>query len=233
MNKLLNKILPFLNEYIPEELALKGINKVSPKIGSFLQKGLASGLPIAGGLAFLKDQLQGTKQQKIDRTLRPDEQAGLTRQAQSKAETQKLKGAAKLGIGLAGGLGAGLAGNALLDQMQPQQGAPEVQQPQQSQQAPDQRNIISQYSDELDSFLNKLIQQGRNPLEAGALAQLHPKFQKIISKMEQDHKAPFSSILSSIYGQGQQSQPQSQQPNTQNGNTDSALLAALDKILKM
>lgn len=58
-----SKILPFLNEFIPADLALKGINKVAPKIGQFLQKGQKMGLDIKEGLQFLKDNLEGEKSQ--------------------------------------------------------------------------------------------------------------------------------------------------------------------------
>ncbi len=36
---LASRVMPFLSEYIPADLAMKGINKVSPQLGSFLQRG--------------------------------------------------------------------------------------------------------------------------------------------------------------------------------------------------
>jgi hypothetical protein len=53
-----SKILPFLSEFIPADLALKGISKVSPKIGDFLNKGLKAGLDLKSGLDFLKEKIQ-------------------------------------------------------------------------------------------------------------------------------------------------------------------------------
>ena len=50
------KILPFLSKYIPVDLAMKGINKVSPKIGEFLQRGQKAGLDVKEGLDFVKSQ---------------------------------------------------------------------------------------------------------------------------------------------------------------------------------
>ena len=165
-----SKIAPFLSEYIPVDLAVKGISKISPKMGSFLKKGMSQGLNIKDGINFLKDKFSQTEQES------------------------------------------------------------------QSQNAPDNRNIIQQYSDELHSFLDSEIKKGRDPIEAGALAQLNNKFKKPITALEKDHKTNFSSILQSVYGGGQQAinQPQqsSQQPQ-QNGNTDQALMAALEKILSM
>ena len=51
------KILPFLSEYIPMDLAVKGISKVSPKIGDFLKRGMSQGLDIKEGLNFVKDSI--------------------------------------------------------------------------------------------------------------------------------------------------------------------------------
>ncbi len=198
---ILNKVLPFLNSYIPKNLAMKGISKINPILGKFIQSSEKQGHSMDDILDFIKQKAGTGEQQK----------------------------------------------------------------------PPEQQNIISQYSPELLSFLEDHITKGRAPLEAGALAQLDPKFKKIISKMEADHKAPFSSILQTIFGenakdkalkkfiehkkkksmmeeirdqfkenygdiianqQGQQA-AQAQQSQAQPGNADQALLAALDKILKM
>lgn len=53
-----SKILPFLSEYIPEDLAFKGINKVVPKLGDFLKSGMSQGLTLKSGLEFLKGQMK-------------------------------------------------------------------------------------------------------------------------------------------------------------------------------
>lgn len=39
----INRVLPFLSKYIPEDLAIKGLNKVDPRYGSFIQKALGAG----------------------------------------------------------------------------------------------------------------------------------------------------------------------------------------------
>lgn len=127
---LASKILPFLSEFIPPDLAIKGINKLSPKVGSFLKKGMSQGLDIKEGFNFLKENFSQKK-------------------------------------------------------------------------APEQRNILQQYSPELHEFITGEIQKGHSPLEAGALAEIQDKFKKSIKKMSEDHKAPFSSILESIFGSGE------------------------------
>ena len=62
---LASKIMPFLNEYIPSALAMKGINKISPKLGSFLKNGQEMGLNVEDGLNFIKDKLssEGSKEE--------------------------------------------------------------------------------------------------------------------------------------------------------------------------
>jgi len=60
--KVIEKISPFLSEYIPTDLAIKGISKVSPEIGSFLQRGQKAGLDIKEGIDFLTGKIEQTKQ---------------------------------------------------------------------------------------------------------------------------------------------------------------------------
>ncbi len=140
--KAASKILPFLNQYIPEDLAYKGINKVMPGLGDFLKKGMKQGLTLKSGLDFLKNEVE-------------------------------------------------------------------------KEPAKDKRNIIEQYSPELNNYISQEIKKGRQPLEAGALAQIQDKFKKSIKKMEEDHKSPFSSILQSIFGGGQQATQQPQPMQSQ------------------
>lgn len=52
-----SRVAPFLSGVIPTDLALKGISKVAPKVGDFLQKGMAQGLTIQSGLDFLKQNM--------------------------------------------------------------------------------------------------------------------------------------------------------------------------------
>lgn len=166
---LTSKILPFLNEYIPADLAVKGISKISPKLGDFLKRGQSMGLKVEEGLQYVKDQI--------------------------------------------------------IPKGRPQES----------------RNVIEQYSPELHQFIVEQIRQGRSPLEAGALAQLESKgakgFKSIIDKITKDHKAPWSAILQSAYGDQQAAtqNPGSSAPfepmNTGSpGNGQQALMAILQKL---
>jgi hypothetical protein len=58
------KIAPFLSEYIPTDLALKGINKFSPKLGEFLKNGMSKGLNLKDGLNFIKENIGGEQAEK-------------------------------------------------------------------------------------------------------------------------------------------------------------------------
>jgi hypothetical protein len=167
-----SKIMPFLNEYIPTDLAIKGISKISPKLGDFLNKGMEQGLNVKEGLDFIKERMGKSQEQN---------------------------------------------------------------------KSPDKRSIIEQYSPELNQFLQAEIQKGRQPLEAGALAETSGKFKKAIGDMVKDHKAPFSSILESVFGSAQQPKagPQGQQPGQdqqqpqQAGQGQQALMASMDKLQKI
>lgn len=52
-----SRLLPFLSEHIPLQLAMKGISAISPQIGKFLAKGQAMGLDIKEGMDFVKGKM--------------------------------------------------------------------------------------------------------------------------------------------------------------------------------
>ncbi len=58
------KILPFLSKYIPANLSVQGISKVSPVLGNFLKKGISMGLPVEAGLDFIKNQIISEEESK-------------------------------------------------------------------------------------------------------------------------------------------------------------------------
>lgn len=60
------KVLPFLNQYIPSGLALKGISKVMPALGNFLKNGMNQGLTLQSGLSFLKESFQNEKPEQAE-----------------------------------------------------------------------------------------------------------------------------------------------------------------------
>lgn len=58
------RIAPFLSEYIPIDLAMKGIDKISPKIGKFLRKGQSMGLDLKEGLDYVKEKIEPAKEKR-------------------------------------------------------------------------------------------------------------------------------------------------------------------------
>lgn len=135
-----SKILPFLSKYIPKELAIKGISKISPEIGSLIKRGLDQGLDVESGLDFIKSQI-GNK------------------------------------------------------------GNPK-----------EKRNIIEQYDPELHIYIDQNLKKGMPLLEAGNQAMKHGRFKKAIEKMTKDHKAPWSTILETVFGKMGQRKKQEEQP---------------------
>lgn len=59
-----SKILPWLNQYIPAELAMKGLSKVSPKLADFLKRGQSAGLNVEEGIQYLREQLPNPEEKK-------------------------------------------------------------------------------------------------------------------------------------------------------------------------
>lgn len=53
-----SRILPLLNEYVPIDLALKGLRKVSPPIADFLERGRSAGLDIKEGMNYVKGMMK-------------------------------------------------------------------------------------------------------------------------------------------------------------------------------
>ena len=135
-----SKVLPWLSNYIPVDLAMKGLEKVSPKVAEFLKRGQKAGLDVREGMDYVKDMVSPKSEE----------------QSEQKAEQTK-----------------------------------------------EDRNIIEQYSPELHQFIEQQVASGRDPIQAGALAQNDKRFANVIKKLSQDHKTPWSSIIESVYGAGE------------------------------
>lgn len=58
LTKAASRLLPFLSDALPVDLAMKGINKLNPKLGNMLRKGQDMGLDIREGLNFIKNRMQ-------------------------------------------------------------------------------------------------------------------------------------------------------------------------------
>jgi len=58
------RVLPLLSEYVPVDLAMRGLQKVAPKVADFLKKGQSAGLNIKEGMDFIKDQFSSQEEGK-------------------------------------------------------------------------------------------------------------------------------------------------------------------------
>lgn len=164
-----SRLLPLMSEYIPHDLALKGISKISPSIGNFLKNGVNNGLNLKDGFDFVRDNIMTSEKEP------PKEN----------------------------------------------------------------RNIIEKYSPELNQFLTSEIQKGENPILAGAKAYKDKRFQKIIKQIQDDHKANWTSIVETVFGEGgaipqnqqtaQSQQMQTQQAQQQGGGIDPQLAQLLQQ----
>lgn len=172
---LAGKALSLVNRYVPENIAIKGLNKLDPRFGNFITKAMAAGKSF--------DEVRDFISQKA---------------------------------------GEGMQEN------------------QQTEPPKEDRNIIEQYSPELNQFMKEKIGAGEDPIKAAALAlfQKGNNFESVIRKMEKDHKTNWSQLVQSIYGgQGakmtpnQPQNPQQQQSNQQQGGPgQQALMDILNRI---
>ena len=65
--KALGKVLPavgaLINQYVPENIAMAGLNKIDPRFGKFLQGAMAEGYSFDELRQFLGDKIQKTQEQ--------------------------------------------------------------------------------------------------------------------------------------------------------------------------
>lgn len=212
MIKLLQKIVPFLNESIPEDLALKGIGKVSPKIHSFLNNGISKGLTLASGLAFLRSQLSGNKEE-INPRLRPDEQASQKFISRENATRQIPGKALDLGLGLtSAGLGAsalGKLGSQLMDNL----GNKTMSQ---SSEQFSIRNTNPRLAEEIETTMSR----GYDPLQTSAVISNSSRFSKDVRDLQKKTNRKIEDLIADEFGV-QPSIPQTQ--NTQGSNWDQVM----------
>jgi len=66
---LFGRVMPFLSSYIPQDLAIKGLNKVNPTIGNFVQTALGQGYAFDEVKGFLRDKFEKKETSKDDRNI--------------------------------------------------------------------------------------------------------------------------------------------------------------------
>lgn len=60
----INRVLPFLSKYIPEDLVKKGLSKIDPRYGRFIDKALGEGKTIEEVKEFIGQKIQGEQKSK-------------------------------------------------------------------------------------------------------------------------------------------------------------------------
>lgn len=58
-----SRVLPFLSQYIPEAIAIKGLSKIDPRFGSFINKAMSAGSTFDEVKEFIKDKMQPPKEE--------------------------------------------------------------------------------------------------------------------------------------------------------------------------
>lgn len=61
----INRVLPFLSRYVPEDLAIKGLSKVDPRFGKFIQTALSAGESFDQAKEFIGSKIE-EQQEKSD-----------------------------------------------------------------------------------------------------------------------------------------------------------------------
>jgi hypothetical protein len=56
------RILPFLSKYVPEDLAIKGLNKIDPRFGSFIQKAMDAGESFSQVKEQIESKMEGASE---------------------------------------------------------------------------------------------------------------------------------------------------------------------------
>lgn len=65
----LARAAPFLSQYIPENLAIKGLSKISPQFGAFIKSAMDGGYDFSQVKDFIGDQIKQSDQPKEDRNI--------------------------------------------------------------------------------------------------------------------------------------------------------------------
>lgn len=60
----INRVLPFLSKYIPENLVKKGLSKIDPRYGKFIDKALSNGQTIEDVKNFIGEKIQDSPEAK-------------------------------------------------------------------------------------------------------------------------------------------------------------------------
>ncbi len=61
------RIIPFLSNFIPQNLAIKGLSKVAPKVADFLKRGQSMGLNVEEGIQYIRDSINPKEEKQAEK----------------------------------------------------------------------------------------------------------------------------------------------------------------------
>ncbi len=214
---LAGRVLPLLSKYIPVPTAIKGLTKISPKIGQFIVDATAYGYGADKILDYLRNEIDGgafkeekERVQSGDPSLRPDEAAAGEQIRQREAPSKMIQKGIGLATGIVGGLGALGEQDEGIDNEQPQASSRSVPQvasiqeeqmePQQSKQIP--VGVLEAISPNLKKFVEDRLSAGSDLNKIASLAKSH--FFDEINQIQNESGMAFRDFLESLYGQKRQ-----------------------------
>jgi hypothetical protein len=220
----MNNLGAFLSPYISSSIAIKAISKMNPKMKEFVNRAMTWGYGADEIMQFLRQNVTGGPGQyekmlasQDESTLPPEK---LLQAQQFSRNRERMSSIPKIAGAAAGTLmGAPYAPVVeTIASMLP--GQEEKSSTSQETQPPEASGIGH---DELHGLIMQHLNQGRNPLEAGALvAQMadtkqYGHLKKPIKALEKKHNMKFPDIVAKLYqmAMGKQAMPQQQQPQQQ------------------
>jgi hypothetical protein len=69
ISKLIPGIMAFVNKYVPENIAVKGLEKLDPRFGKLIQGAMSDGYSFSDIKQFLGDKIEKTEESKDDRNI--------------------------------------------------------------------------------------------------------------------------------------------------------------------
>jgi hypothetical protein len=64
----LKRVLPFLSKYIPQDLAIRGLNKIDPRFGKFIDTALNAGKTFEEAKDFIKKKAESSPEEESEKT---------------------------------------------------------------------------------------------------------------------------------------------------------------------
>ncbi len=213
---MLKNIMSFLSPFIPVGLAVKGLEKINPKMKSFFGGALAAGYTVNQALDYLRSEGSSLN----EGNSRPDELAAQNRRQNEEVPLKIGKGAAVLGASALGGIGAAAATGANALSQKPQQ----PQEAGQSGQAQgyDPLAGLKEFP-ELIKFIQEEQARGGNAQSIASKARKSVKLGTYVNTIEQTANEPFENLLARLLGSGGQGQHQSQPQSNAMGELKSLI----------